>query len=108
MKPVWPALAVLTAAAALASASPLFVDQKHAAASDQNPGTEAKPFKTLQPAVNAARPGDTIWVKAGRYDDPVRIGTAGTLARPITLSAWKDDRVCIGPPPAALPPPVAN
>ena len=39
------------------SAGDLFVDQKHPAASDDNPGTEAKPFKTIQPAVKPSGAG---------------------------------------------------
>ena len=50
----------------------LFVDQKHADAKDDNPGTETKPFKTIQPAVDVVKPGDTIWIKAGIYSEPVK------------------------------------
>ena len=57
--------AALLATACCCNAAELFVDQKHPEAADQNPGTEAKPFKTIQPAVNAAKPGDTIWIKQG-------------------------------------------
>jgi hypothetical protein len=40
-----------------AGAKDLFVAQRDAAANDQNPGTEAQPFKTIQAGVNAAQPG---------------------------------------------------
>ncbi len=80
-----------------------FVDQKHPQADDKNAGAEDKPFKTIQPAVDTAKPGDTIWVKQGDYQEQVRISTSGTMDRPITLSAWKDDRVRIGYPPRPLP-----
>jgi hypothetical protein len=53
--------------------------------------------------VTAAQPGDTVWVKAGDYEDMVRITNAGTQAAPITLSAWQDDRVRIGYQPRSLP-----
>ena len=80
-----------------------FVDQKHSDARDDNPGTEAKPFKTIQPAVDKAKAGDIIWVKAGFYADKVKIDSQGRRGVPITLAAWKDDRVCIGSQPLALP-----
>jgi hypothetical protein len=32
----------------------------HPAARDDNPGTEVNPFRTIQPAVEAAKSGDTI------------------------------------------------
>ena len=33
--------------------------------SDTNPGTMAAPFATVQKAVNAPSPGDTVWLRAG-------------------------------------------
>ena len=89
--------------ASYAMAAELYVDQNNPAAADKNPGTEAKPFKTIQAGVDAAKPGDTIWVKAGLYQEPVHITKSGRPGEPITLSAWKDDRVRIGFPPEPLP-----
>jgi hypothetical protein len=85
------------------SAGELYVDQKHSEADDKNPGTEAKPFKTIPAGVNAAQPGDTIWIKAGNYEEPVDIRKPGLPNAPITISAWKDDRVQIGYRPRLLP-----
>ena len=101
----------LTACAILVLASSawsveLFVDRKHAQATDllvNSPGTEALPFKTIQAAVEKAQPGDTIWVKAGDYEERVVLNKQATAARPIVLSAWKDDRVRIGYQPRPLP-----
>ena len=50
---------MLLALAGTAWAAEIFVDQKLAGADDKNPGTEAKPFKTIQPAVDAAKPRDS-------------------------------------------------
>src|ERR1035441_7945426 len=80
-----------------------FVDQKAPTAADKNPGTEALPLKTIQAAVDIVKPGDTIWVKAGRYEEPVHINKTAEYNAPIMLSAWKDDRVCIGFQPRPLP-----
>jgi hypothetical protein len=90
--------------AGTAAAKEYFVDAKHTAASDRNAGTEGQPLKTIQTAVDLAKPGDMIWVKAGTYEEPVKIRTAGTLNQPITISAWKDERVCVGSVPRDLPP----
>jgi predicted transcriptional regulator len=49
----------------LAQAREIFVEQKHAQASDKNDGSEAKPLQTISAAVVLAKPGDVIWVKAG-------------------------------------------
>jgi hypothetical protein len=97
------AVFVIHALAGLVWAADVFVDQKNPAANEKNPGTEVTPFKTIQTAVDSARPGDTIWVKQGDYEEQVWIRNSGTMDRPITLSAWKDDRVRIGYPPRTLP-----
>lgn len=41
---------------------------------DHNRGTRAKPFRTVQKAVDAVRAGDTIEVMAGTYRENVRFG----------------------------------
>jgi len=81
-----------------------FVDQKHPQADDKNPGTEDKPFKTIQPAVDAANPGETVFVKAGVYGDVVKLRTFGSPYHLSTLTAWKNDRVVIGSELRDLPP----
>jgi hypothetical protein len=47
-----------------------YVDPKGA---DSNRGTRAAPFKTIQRAADVAGPGDTVFVKPGRYTGPDRI-----------------------------------
>ena len=50
------------------------------------------PVRTIQYAVDRARPGDTILLHPGLYDDPVRFARGGVEGRPITLRAtekWK-------------------
>ena len=87
-----------------ASAREWFVDQSHGRAGDASPGTEAEPLKTIQAAANAAKPGDVVWVKQGVYEEETRIATSGTIHAPITISAWRDDRVRIGSVLRELPP----
>jgi hypothetical protein len=90
--------------AANAQAVDYYVAQQDAAADDKNPGTEAKPFKTILAAVAGVNAGDTIYVKAGDYTDHIRImNKSGRLSAPITIAAWKDDRVHIGYTPRPLP-----
>jgi len=44
-----------------------YVDQKHPHASDDNPGSEEMPWKTINKAVGTAEADDTVWIKAGTY-----------------------------------------
>ncbi len=60
-----------------------FVDRQHAHAADDNPGTEDRPFRTIQRAADLARhrgqewPGDRIVVKAGVYREMVVLRHGG-------------------------------
>ncbi|MBN2005854.1 MAG: right-handed parallel beta-helix repeat-containing protein [Anaerolineae bacterium] len=44
-----------------------YVNQQHAQASDENPGTPDEPWLTIQHAADVAQPGDTILVYPGDY-----------------------------------------
>ncbi len=63
------------------------VDQAAPAAADTNPGSEEQPFRTVQHAADVAKPGDTIYVMAGKYDERVRVKTGGTEGKPVALVA---------------------
>ncbi len=54
-----------------------YVNKNHSQASDSNPGTVDRPWKTIQHAANVAKPGDTIIVYPGDYNERVRIWTEG-------------------------------
>ncbi|MDN3295171.1 right-handed parallel beta-helix repeat-containing protein [Streptomyces ficellus] len=64
---------------------------------DAAPGTLARPLRTIQAAVDRARPGDVIAVRGGRYAlaDNITITTSGTASQPISLGAYPGERVVI-------------
>lgn len=64
---------------------------------DSAPGTLARPLRTIQKAVDRARPGDSIAVRAGTYalDDNITITTSGQASKPIVLGAYPGERVVI-------------
>lgn len=66
-----------------ASAKELSVSVNHSAASDENPGTPAKPFKTIGAAALKAQPGDHVIIHAGDYRETVILNTSGTATAPI-------------------------
>jgi len=99
VRKTWPTLllaaAVLLAAGAPACARKWVVDQRHPQADDKGPGTEQQPFKTVAPAAEKARPGDTVLVHKGVYRERVAPARGGEEGRPILYLAAPRERVVI-------------
>jgi hypothetical protein len=55
---------------------------------DDNPGSEAQPFRTIARGVSALGPGDTLYVREGTYHEQVTVYTSGTADSSITISAY--------------------
>ncbi len=72
------------------------VDQAAPGAADTNTGTEEQPFKTIQHAADMAKPGDTVFVMAGRYAERIKVATSGAEGRPITLRAMPRRSAVVG------------
>ena len=89
--------------ASLAGAAENLCREELPGASDKNPGTQEKPLATIQAGVEKRQTGDTIYVKAGDYEETVCIDKPGNPYRPTVLAAWKDDQVRIGYRPRPLP-----
>ena len=70
-----------------APAAQYVVDQKNAAANDDNPGNADKPFLTLNKAADIARAGDTVVVKPGLYREYAGLFHSGTAEAPIRFQA---------------------
>ncbi|MCK4792198.1 MAG: DUF1565 domain-containing protein, partial [Desulfobacteraceae bacterium] len=90
---VWVSLLVLTAATA-ARAETYYVATN---GSDENPGSEAKPFRTIQKAAGVARAGDTILLRGGVYSEAVVMRFSGQEGKPIVLKKYPGERSVIQP-----------
>jgi len=64
-----------------------YVDNAHPQASDNNPGTEALPWKTIQHAAGVAVAGDTVLIKSGVYPERVAPAHSGSQGKRITFQA---------------------
>src|SRR3989344_191660 len=64
---------------------------------DNNPGTFASPFRTLNKAADAAVAGDVIYARGGKYEalDLERHGRSGTANSPITYKAYPGEKPII-------------
>lgn len=88
----------------LASGTTYYVDQNHPRASDENPGAEQSPWKTINHAATILKAGDTALVKEGTYSvgasanwavPAVNPAHSGTKDNPIRLKACAGHRVMI-------------
>ena len=53
--------------------------------SDAGPGTQQAPFRSLGKAARVVKPGDTVLVKSGSYQENVQLRRSGTASAPITF-----------------------
>ncbi|RYP74916.1 hypothetical protein DL771_002700 [Monosporascus sp. 5C6A] len=93
--PVMPVLRPVTLLAALshvAHGANIFVSP-----TGTGSGSEAAPFGSIQSAVNAAKAGDTIYLRAGTYPPTtnIQITKSGTSAAPRTLRPYGNEKVTI-------------
>ena len=62
---------------------------------DDNPGTIARPFKTIQKCATLAQPGETCWIREGVYREKIQPPASGTPEARITFAAYQDEEVTI-------------
>lgn len=71
------------------------VDGQHPQASDENPGTGERPFKTIGKAAALVQPGDNAIVKAGIYRESVNLTRSGAHQAPIAFATDPPGKVVI-------------
>ena len=65
------------------------------AGSDSNPGTLARPFKTVQQCAELVQPGSTCWLRKGTYRETIVPQVSGTSDKPIAFAAYQNEAVTI-------------
>ena len=63
--------------------------------SDSNPGTEEQPWLTIQKAADTLQAGDTVYVKAGTYNETVTPANSGSAGNYITYEAYEGESVIV-------------
>ena len=58
--------------------------------SDENPGNEALPFRTIQKAADTAQSGDTVLVRGGQYTEEITLNNSG-----VTFMSVGPDRAVV-------------
>jgi hypothetical protein len=88
--------------AVVAATVAALIQQAHAASIYVSPtgkgsGTIDAPYGSIQTAVNAAKAGDTIYLRTGTYSPTtnIQITKSGTATSPITLRSYNSEKVVI-------------
>ncbi len=68
---------------------------QNGAASDDNPGTEEAPWRTISRALGTVQPGDTVLIHAGTYREWVAPQVSGTATAPITFAGAPGEEVVL-------------
>jgi hypothetical protein len=91
----WSSLPVAAAGAAPARAYYVALE-----GNDAQPGTEARPFRTLRKGVSVLTPGATLYVKGGTYAEALvnTIPGGRSWSEPVTLTAYPGHKVVVKPP----------
>jgi len=63
--------------------------------SDTNAGTLTAPYLTIQKGLGIAQAGDTVFVKAGTYQEYVSFKNSGTMGQPIVLKNYGNEVVLV-------------
>jgi hypothetical protein len=70
---------------------------------DDNPGTVAYPWRTIQKAANTMVAGDTVYIRAGTYPEQVIPQNSGSAGQPITYAAYPGETAIIDGTHVAVP-----
>lgn len=62
---------------------------------DANPGTESQPWRTIQKAADTVLAGETVYIRAGTYEERVVPRNSGAADRFITYAAYPGETVTI-------------
>lgn len=55
--------------------------------SDANPGTQARPWRTIQKAADSTTPGAAVIVLAGNYNERIKVQRSGRIGMPVRFEA---------------------
>ncbi|MDA0838727.1 MAG: hypothetical protein O3B01_16100 [Planctomycetota bacterium] len=77
----------------LAAGPGFFADSRNG--SDENPGTKAKPWKTIKASLEKLKPSHTLYLRGGVYYEDVDCHLKGAPDAPITIRSYPGELVAI-------------
>ena len=73
-----------------------YVDKHHPEASDQNPGTKKKPFRTINQAAKVVQAGEQVMIRGGVYHEQIQPAQGGVSPKQmIKYQAYPGDEVIV-------------
>jgi Protein of unknown function (DUF1565) len=96
----WAVASLLAATTAMLAAAPAGADSARTFfvatnGSDANPGTQARPWRTIQKAANTVPPGSTVEIRGGTYHERVVVRVSGAPGAWITFRNHDSEHVRI-------------
>lgn len=64
---------------------------------DTNTGAIDNPLKTIKKALGKVAPGDTVYLRAGRFEETVWPIITGTAAKPIVITGYANEKAIVTP-----------
>jgi Protein of unknown function (DUF1565) len=86
------AVVTVTAAATTGTGSSFYVATT---GNDSAAGTISAPWKTIQHAASSVHAGDTVYVRAGTYNESVTIAVSGTASQPVTFQSYPGETATV-------------
>jgi hypothetical protein len=86
------AVVTITAAATTGTGASFYVATT---GNDSNAGTISSPWKTIQHAASSVHAGDTVYVRAGTYNESVTIAVSGTASEPVTFQSYPGETAIV-------------
>lgn len=62
---------------------------------DSNPGSQTRPLRTIQAAVDRLRSGDTCTIRGGVYPESIVLPVSGEPGRPVRIQAYPGEEVIL-------------
>lgn len=62
---------------------------------DEQSGTKASPYQTLNKAAEEATPGTTVYIREGVYKEQLVVQHSGTKVNPIVFQPYKEEKVVL-------------
>jgi len=80
----------------IAVSNVFYVDKNNPNATDWGPGSKTRPWRTLSKAAATLKAGQTVFIRAGKYEEELVPQNSGEPGKPIIYRSYPGEEVIIG------------